>query len=149
MQEWDWKEHFSPKPDTLAYLNYVADKFDLRRDMKFSSTVTAAQWDEAANHWKVTLDSGRQAASPFLMTAIGILSAYTLPAIPGRDRFGPRLPHGPLAAHPGGFHRQARGIIGTSASAIQAIPEIARQAQHLTVFQRPQLGCAAAQCQDQ
>jgi cation diffusion facilitator CzcD-associated flavoprotein CzcO len=87
MQEWDWKEHFSPQPDTLEYLNYVADKFDLRRDIEFRSTVTAAHWDESANQWNVTLESGQRATSRFLFTAIGILSAYTLPAIPGRDSF--------------------------------------------------------------
>jgi cation diffusion facilitator CzcD-associated flavoprotein CzcO len=81
MREWDWKEHFSPQPDTLEYLNYVADKFDLRRDIQFCSTVAAAHWDEAANQWNVTLESGQQAKSRFLFTAIGILSAYTLPAI--------------------------------------------------------------------
>ena len=137
LQEWDWKEHFSPQPDTLEYLNFVADKFDLRRDIECSSTVQAAQWDDAANHWTVTLDNGRQARAPFLMTAIGILSAYTLPAIPGRDCFtGPayhtaRWPHTPVD-----FTGKRVGIIGTGASAIQAIPEIAKQAKHLTVFQR-------------
>src|SRR6516165_9239858 len=87
MAEWDWKEHFSPQPDTLEYLNYVADKFDLRRDIEFHSTVTAAHWDETAKRWHVTLESGRQASARFLFTAIGILSAHTLPAIPGRDSF--------------------------------------------------------------
>ncbi len=137
MQEWDWKEHFSPQPDTLDYLNHVADKFDLRRDMQFGSTVTSAHWDEAANQWTVTLDSGQQATSRFLMTAVGILSAHTLPAIPGRDSFhGPayhpaRWPHTPVD-----FTGKRVGIIGTGATAIQAIPEIAKQAKQLTVFQR-------------
>ena len=137
MQEWDWKEHFSPQPDTLEYLNHVADKFDLRRDMQFRSTVTAAHWDDAANQWTVTLESGQQAKSRFLFTAIGILSAYTLPAIPGRDSFrGPayhpaRWPHTPVD-----FTGKRVGIIGTGATAIQAIPEIAKQAKQLTVFQR-------------
>jgi len=137
MREWDWKEHFSPQPDTLEYLNYVADKFDLRRDMQFRATVTAAHWDEAADQWTVTLESSQRANSRFLCTAIGILSAHTLPAIPGRDRFqGPayhpaRWPHIPVD-----FTGKRVGIIGTGATAIQAIPEIARQAQHLTVFQR-------------
>jgi cation diffusion facilitator CzcD-associated flavoprotein CzcO len=137
MQEWDWKEHFSPQPDTLEYLNYVADKFDLRRDMQFRSTVTAAHWDDVANQWTVTLESGQQAKSRFLCTAIGILSAHTLPAIPGRDRFhGPayhpaRWPHTPVD-----FTGQRVGIIGTGATAIQAIPEIAKQAKQLTIFQR-------------
>jgi len=137
MQEWDWKEHFSPQPDTLEYLNYVADKFDVRRDMQFSSAVTAAHWDDAANQWMVTLESGEQAKSRVLMTAIGILSAHTLPAIPGRDSF-----KGP-AYHPARWPKQKVdfagkrvGIIGTGATAIQAIPEIARECAHLTVFQR-------------
>src|SRR6201994_1262026 len=87
LQEWDWKEHFSPQPDTLEYLNLVADKCAPRRDMQFRSTVKAAHWDDAATRWTVTLESGQQARSRFLITAIGILSAYTLPAIPGRDSF--------------------------------------------------------------
>ena len=137
MQEWDWKEHFSPQPDTLEYLNHVADRFDLRRDMQFRSSVTAAHWNESETQWTVTLENGQQAKSRFLVTAVGILSAHTLPAIPGRDSFtGPayhpaRWPHTPVD-----FTGKRVGIIGTGATAIQAIPEIARQAQHLTVFQR-------------
>ncbi len=137
LREWDWKEHFSPQPDTLEYLNLVTDKFDLRRDIQFRSTVTAAHWDDAANQWTVTLESGQQARSRFLITAIGILSAYTLPAIPGRDSFkGPayhpaRWPHTPVD-----FTGKRVGVIGTGATAIQAIPEIAKQAAQLTVFQR-------------
>ena len=137
MQEWDWKEHFSPQPDTLEYLNHVADRFDLRRDMQFRSTVTSAHWDDAARRWTVTLATGQQASSRFLFTAIGILSAHTLPAIPGVDSFrGPayhpaRWPHTPVD-----FTGKRVGVIGTGATAIQAIPEIAKQAKQLTVFQR-------------
>src|SRR5205085_1507873 len=115
------------QPDTLEYLNYVADKVDLRRDIQVRSTVAAAHWDEAANRWSVTLESGEQATAWFLFTAIGILSAYTLPAIPGRDSFnGPayhpaRWPHTPVD-----FTGNCVGIIGTGATAIQAIPEIAK-----------------------
>jgi cation diffusion facilitator CzcD-associated flavoprotein CzcO len=137
MEEWDWKEHFSPQPDTLEYLNHVADRFDLRRDIQFRSAVTAAHWDDATNQWIVTLESGQQAKARFLCTAIGILSAHTLPAIAGRDSFrGPayhpaRWPHTPVD-----FTGQRVGIIGTGATAIQAIPEIAKQAKQLTIFQR-------------
>lgn len=137
LQEWDWKEHFSPQPDTLEYLNLVADKFDLRRDMQFRSTVKAAHWDEAANQWIVTLENGEQSSARFLMTAIGILSAHTLPSIAGVESFrGPayhpaRWPHTPVD-----FTGKRVGIIGTGATAIQAIPEIAKQASQLTVFQR-------------
>jgi len=137
LEEWDWKEHFSPQPDNLEYLNLVADKFDLRRDMQFSSRVVAAHWNDAATQWTVTLESGETAAARFLFTAIGILSAHTLPRIPGLESFrGPayhtaRWPHTPVD-----FTGKRVGIIGTGASAIQAIPEIAKQARHLTVFQR-------------
>ena len=137
MREWDWKEHFSPQPDTLEYLNYVADKFDLRRDMQFRSTVTSAHWDDAATRWSVTLESGQQARSRFLLTAIGILSAHTMPAISGVESFRgaayhpARWPHTPVD-----FTGKRVGVIGTGATAIQAIPEIARQAKQLTVFQR-------------
>lgn len=137
LRDWDWKEHFSPQPDNLEYLNLVADKFDLRRDMQFSSRVTAAHWDDGANQWTVTLESGERARAPFLFTAIGILSAYTLPRIRGLETFrGPayhtaRWPHGSVD-----FTDKRVGIIGTGASAIQAIPVVAQQAKQLTVFQR-------------
>jgi cation diffusion facilitator CzcD-associated flavoprotein CzcO len=137
LKEWDWKEHFSPQPDNLEYLNLVADKFDLRRDMQFRSRVTAAHWNDAANQWTVTLESGETASARFLFTAVGILSAHTLPRIPGVESFrGPayhtaRWPHTPVD-----FTGKRVGIIGTGASAIQAIPEIAKEAKHLTVFQR-------------
>jgi cation diffusion facilitator CzcD-associated flavoprotein CzcO len=137
LQEWDWKEHFSPQPDTLDYLNLVADKFDLRRDMQFRSTVKAAHWDDANNRWTVYLESGQQARARFLFTAIGILSAHTLPRIPGIESFQgaayhpARWPHTPVD-----FAGKRVGIIGTGATAIQAIPEIAKVAGQLTVFQR-------------
>ena len=137
LQEWNWKEHFSPQPHTLEYLNHVADKFDLRRDMQFCSVVSSAHWDDAATKWTVTLESGEEASAKFLITAVGILSAHTLPAIPGVNSFkGPayhpaRWPHTPVD-----FTGKRVGIIGTGATAIQAIPEIAKQAKQLTVFQR-------------
>ena len=137
MQEWDWKEHFSPQPDTLEYLNYVADKFDLRRDMQFRSKVASAHWDDEANVWTVTLESGQKATSRFLFTAVGVLSAPTWPVIPGRDSFkGPAYHPGLWPHTPVDFKGKRVGIIGTGATAIQAIPEIAKEAKRLTVFQR-------------
>src|SRR6185312_10629645 len=123
MQEWDWKEHFSPQPDTLEYLDYVADKFDVRRDMQFSSAVTAAHWDDAANQWMVTLESGEQAKSRVLMTAIGILSAHTLPAITGSDSFkGPAYTPTSWPKQKVDFAGKRVGIIGTGSIVIQATP---------------------------
>ncbi|MCB1742261.1 MAG: NAD(P)/FAD-dependent oxidoreductase, partial [Gammaproteobacteria bacterium] len=137
MQEWDWKEHYSPQPDTLEYLNYVANKFDLRRDIQFDSRVTAARFDDAANVWTVTRENGETATAPFLFTAIGVLSTPTLPRIPGRESFEGAAYHPGLWPHePVDFTGKRVGIIGTGATAIQAIPEIAKQAEHLTVFQR-------------
>jgi cation diffusion facilitator CzcD-associated flavoprotein CzcO len=137
LQEWDWKEHFSPQPDTLEYLNHVADRFDFRRDMTFNARVVAAAFDDAANLWTITLEDGREARAPLLITGLGVLSTPTLPNIPGRDDFvGPsfhtaRWPHEPVDVT-----GKRVGIIGTGATAIQAIPEIAKTAGHLTVFQR-------------
>ena len=88
LQEWRWSEHFAPQPETLRYLNHVADRFDLRRDIQFNSRVVAAHFDEAAERWEVTLeDGGRSAARFFLITALGPLSAATLPRIQGVESF--------------------------------------------------------------
>ncbi len=137
LQEWDWKEHFSPQPDTLEYLNHVADRFDFRRDMTFDASVAAATFDDAANLWTVTLEDGRQARASLLITGLGVLSAPTLPNIPGRDDFaGPKFHTARWPHEPVDFTSKRVGIIGTGATAIQAIPEIAKTAGHLTVFQR-------------
>ncbi len=137
LQEWNWREHFSAQPDTLRYLNHVADKFDLRRDMQFNSRVTAAHFDDATDTWTVTLDNGDQARARLLFTALGPLSAYTMPNIPGVGDFQgeayhtARWPH-----HPVSMEGKRVGIIGTGATAIQTIQTIAKQVKHLTVFQR-------------
>jgi cation diffusion facilitator CzcD-associated flavoprotein CzcO len=137
LQEWDWPEHFSAQPDTLRYLNHVADKFDLRRDMRFGHRVTAARFDDAGSRWTITLDNGEQDSARLLVTALGPLSAYTLPNIPGRDSFQG------IACHTARWPREGLdlagkrvGIIGTGATAIQTIQTIAREVGHLTVFQR-------------
>src|SRR5215467_6537525 len=83
LQEWSWKEHFSAQPETLRYCNYIADKFDLRRDITFNSRVVSAAWDVHANAWECGFADGRRARARFLITAIGPLSAPTMPAIPG------------------------------------------------------------------
>src|SRR5215831_1851554 len=83
LDEWHWTEHFSPQPETLKYLNYVADKFDLRRDIEFSSPVAAAHWRETSRDWEVTLEGGARHTARWLITAIGVLSAPTMPKIAG------------------------------------------------------------------
>ena len=137
LQEWNWPEHFAAQPDTLRYLNYVADKFDLRRDIQFHSRVVAAHFDDATDLWTVTLENGEQARARFLITALGPLSAYTLPNIPGRDSFqGPAFHTARWPREPVSLAGKRVGIIGTGATGIQIIQTIAKEVGHLTVFQR-------------
>src|SRR6201747_290187 len=83
LDEWDWEEHFAGQPETERYLNHVADRFDLRRDIQFKTRVAAAHYRENTRSWDITLDDGRHCTSRFLVTAVGVLSAATLPNIPG------------------------------------------------------------------
>ena len=142
LQEWDWSEHFAAQPETLRYLNYVADKFDLRRDIRFNSRVVAARFDEATRRWEVALESGDRAAARFLITAIGPLSADTLPRIPGVESFRGqsfhtyRWPHDPVD-----FTGRRVAVIGTGATGVQVIQTIAPLVGQLTVFQRTPNWC--------
>ena len=137
LQEWNWREHFSAQPDTLAYVRYAADKFDFRRDIDFECDVVSAHWQEDARRWLVTTEDGRRYAGTLLITAIGVLSAHVMPVIEGVGDFdGPefhtaRWPHEPVD-----LAGKRVGIIGTGATAIQVIQTIASQVGHLTVFQR-------------
>jgi cation diffusion facilitator CzcD-associated flavoprotein CzcO len=137
LEEWNWPEHFSAQPDTLRYLNYVADKFDLRSDMQFGSRVVSAHFDDVATLWTVTLETGELAKAPLLITGLGPLSAFTLPNIPGRETYRGHAYHTARWPHePVDMKGKRVGIIGTGATAIQTIQTIARDVGHLTVFQR-------------
>jgi cation diffusion facilitator CzcD-associated flavoprotein CzcO len=143
LQEWDWKEHFSAQPETERYLNYVADKFDLRRDIQLNTRVEAAIFDETSSQWEVRLNHGGRARARFLIAAVGILSAYYVPDFAGIDSFKgesfhtARWPH----AKPN-FAGKRVGVIGTGATGVQLITEIAKEVGHLTVFQRTPNYCA-------
>ena len=143
LDEWDWSEHFAAQPETLRYLNHVADKFDLRREIQFRSRVTAAHWHEATRSWDVTLEDGSRHRARFLITAIGPLSAPTMPCIEGVEAFQgqschtARWPHEPVS-----FEGKRVAVIGTGATGVQTIQEVAKTAGHLTVFQRTPNWCA-------
>jgi cation diffusion facilitator CzcD-associated flavoprotein CzcO len=143
LQEWDWSEHFAGQPETLRYLNHVADKFDLRRDIQFRSPVAAAVWQEDTRSWNVKLQDGSQFRTRFLITAIGPLSTPTLPRIEGVDTFKgqsfhtARWPHEPVD-----FAGKRVAVIGTGATGVQTIQTIAGSVGHLTVFQRTPNWCA-------
>jgi len=137
LDEWDWSEHFAGQPETLRYLNHVADKFDLRRDIRFQSRVTAAHYQEPTRSWTVTLEDGSRHTARFLITAIGPLSAPTMPAIEGVDCFGGQAFHTARWPHESvDFEAKRVAVIGTGATGVQTIQTIASQVGHLTVFQR-------------
>src|SRR5690242_4647799 len=137
LEEWEWSEHFAGQPETLRYCKYVADKFDLRRDIQFRSRVTAAVYDEATRSWTTTLEDGSRHSARFLITAIGPLSTPTLPRIEGRDDFkGASFHTARWPKEPVDFSGKRVAVIGTGATGIQTIQTIAGQVGHLTVFQR-------------
>jgi cation diffusion facilitator CzcD-associated flavoprotein CzcO len=142
-QEWDWKEHYSGQPENERYLNFVADKFDLRKDIQFNSHVTSAVYDQAANQWEVQLESGQRMRAQFLVAAVGILSARYIPPFEGIDSFKGLSYHtSRWPKEKVDFTGKRVAVIGTGATAVQLIPIIAKEVAHLTVFQRTPNYCA-------
>ncbi|HYB40920.1 MAG TPA: NAD(P)/FAD-dependent oxidoreductase [Candidatus Methylomirabilis sp.] len=136
-QEWSWTERYASQPEILAYINHVADRFDLRRDIQLSTRVTSAVLDEASSRWIVRTDRGDRVSARFCIMATGCLSDAQVPEIEGRETFAGRWYHTGRWPHEGvDFTGQRVGVIGTGSSAIQSVPIIARQAAHLFVFQR-------------
>jgi len=136
-QDWSWSLRYAEQPEILRYLAHVADRFDLRRHYRFATAVTGAAFDEAAGLWRVETSSGDIVAARFLVTAMGCLSQVNWPDIPGVRDFAGRLLHTAQWPHADvDFTGRRVGVIGTGASAVQAIPKIAAQAARLTVFQR-------------
>ncbi|WP_210490252.1 flavin-containing monooxygenase [Microvirga antarctica] len=136
-REWNWSEHFSGQPETEAYFNYVVDRFDLRKDMQFATRVSAARFIEGENVWEVALADGTTCRARWLIAAVGPLTTPQLPRIAGIESYAgeayhtARWPH-----HPVDFAGKRVGVIGTGASGVQVIQEVAKTARHLTVFQR-------------
>ncbi|MGB5901695.1 MAG: NAD(P)/FAD-dependent oxidoreductase [Xanthobacteraceae bacterium] len=137
LDEWHWKERFSAQPENLRYLNYVADKFDLRRHMQFNCKVEAMRFDEASDLWHVKVSDGRELTCRFVVLAIGLLSAPTLPRLEGVEDFKGRSFHTYYwPREPVDLAGRKVAVIGTGATAIQLIGEIADKVGELTVFQR-------------
>ncbi|MGO1052660.1 flavin-containing monooxygenase [Crossiella sp. CA198] len=134
-REWTWSERFATQAEILAYARHVADRFDLRRDITFGVRVTGAARE--GEDWVVRTDTGERLRARHLVAAVGSLSAARVPELPGLDSFTGRVLHtGDWPAGPVDLAGQRVGVIGTGSSGIQAIPELARTAAHLTVFQR-------------
>lgn len=143
LEEWHWKEAFSGQPENLRYLNHVADKFDLHKYMQFNCRVEKAHWDDDKNLWRLTVNDGRILTCNFVIMALGLLSIPTLPRLEGMTNFKGHSfhtfdwPHEPV-----NLSDKKVAIIGTGATAIQIIGEIADKVGDLTVFQRRPNWCA-------
>jgi len=136
-KEWRWTEKYAAQPEILAYANHVADRFDIRPMIAFETRVLSAHFDEAADRWRVVTDRGDEVMARFVVMATGCLSTPRKPPIPGVDSFAGPTYHTGAWPHEGvDFTGLRVGVIGTGSSAIQSIPQIARQAAQVTVFQR-------------
>ncbi len=136
-QEWEWTERYSAQPEILKYAQHVADRFSLRDSIQFSTRVISAHFDETTNLWTTRTDQGDVVSSRFMVFATGCLSSTNIPSFPGSETFTGNTYHTGQWPHDGvDFTGQRVGLIGTGSSAVQSIPIIAEQAEHLTVFQR-------------
>jgi cation diffusion facilitator CzcD-associated flavoprotein CzcO len=136
-QEWNWSERYAPQPEILAYAQHVAERFDLRRDIQFSTRVEAARFNETTRRWALDTDSGDQLDTRFCIFATGCLSVPLKPDIKGVKQFnGPVYYTGEWPHHEVDFHGKRVAVIGTGSSGMQSIPIIAEQAEQLTVYQR-------------
>ena len=137
LQEWEWSERYPEQHEIRAYLEHVTERYDLAKDIRFETRVTAATFDEDAAAWTVETDTGERVTARFVITAVGALSAANTPSFEGVGSFRGASYHTGRWPHEGvDFSGLRVGVIGTGASAVQAIPLIAREASDLTVFQR-------------
>jgi cation diffusion facilitator CzcD-associated flavoprotein CzcO len=136
-QEWRWTERYATQPEILRYINHVADRFDLRKDVRLKTRMTNATFDEVAGRWTVTSEDGRQWSAQFLVLCVGQLSTTKSPDYPGQSEFKGEIIHsGHWPKHKVIFEGKRVAVIGTGSSGMQMTPVIAKQAKHLTVFQR-------------
>jgi cation diffusion facilitator CzcD-associated flavoprotein CzcO len=135
--DWRWSERYAPQPELLRYASHVAERFDLKRDIRFNTRITAAHWQEEEGRWRVRSDTGETWMCRYLILATGCLSIPTEVSFPGLETFCGAVYRTSRWPREGvDFSGQRVAIIGTGSSAIQSIPLIAEQAAHLTVFQR-------------
>ncbi|MCH9674623.1 MAG: NAD(P)/FAD-dependent oxidoreductase [Gammaproteobacteria bacterium] len=136
-QEWQWSERFSAQPEILQYAKHVAERFDLRKDITFETSVEAAHFDELTQRWSVHTDGGETLSARFCIMATGCISTAQTPAIDGLEDYQGSTYHTGSWPHEGvDFSGQRIAVVGTGSSGIQAIPVLAEQAAHVTVFQR-------------
>lgn len=134
--EWSWTERYASQPDILRYLNFVADRLELRDNIQFETRVFGAYFDDSTNKWDIHLDGGENVTAKYFITGVGVLSTMNIPDFKGKDSFEGQDFH--TADWPDDVDLKGKkvGVIGTGSSGVQSIPEIAKEAEHLTVFQR-------------
>jgi len=136
-QEWHWPERYGNQGEILKYVQHVADRFDIRKDIQFNTLITAASFDQKTSRWTITTDKGETVTAPYIIMATGNLSTPRKPDIPGIDSFKGKTYHTGLWPHDGvDFSGLRVGVVGTGSSGVQSIPHIAKQASQLFVFQR-------------
>ena len=136
-QEWKWTERYPAQAEILRYINHVADRFDLRRDISLNARVSSGQWLADQQRWLVRTEQGLEVTCDILITATGCLSESRLPHIEGLDGYQGKTYHtGRWPKEPVDFTGLRVGVMGTGSSGIQAIPQLAKQAKELYVFQR-------------
>jgi cation diffusion facilitator CzcD-associated flavoprotein CzcO len=144
-KEWTWTSRYPEQPEILSYLNFVATKFDLRRDIQFKTRITAAHYNEENHRWTIHLNDGTSVSAKYFITGVGCLSAANVPKFKGIENFKGEWYHtGHWPHEKVDFKGKRVGIIGTGSTGVQAIPVIAQEADHLTVFQRTPQYCAPA-----
>jgi cation diffusion facilitator CzcD-associated flavoprotein CzcO/acetyl esterase/lipase len=136
-REWQWSEKYATQPEILAYANHVADKYDLRKDIRFATRVQQARWDVEARRWRISTSTGDEISCRYYVMASGCLSLPKGIDIAGADRFKGETYYTHRWPHEGvDFTGKRIAVIGTGSSGIQSMPIIAEQAAQLTVFQR-------------
>jgi cyclohexanone monooxygenase len=136
-QEWKWPERYGTQPEILKYIDHVADRFDLRRDVQLNTRITSAVFDSNASEWTLKTDGGEEIRARYCVMAAGNLSTPRVPDFKGLKNFTGKWYHSGLWPHEGvDFAGLRVGVIGTGSSGVQMIPIIASQARHLHVFQR-------------
>jgi acetone monooxygenase len=137
LANWNWSERFPAQPEIERYLNFVADRCDLRKDIQFKTLITNAAYDQVEKRWQVTTDHGDTLSTRFLVSCTGMLSTPIAPSFPGRESFRGTVVHTARWPQEGVELAGKRvGVIGTGATGMQVIQTIASEVSHLTVFQR-------------
>jgi cyclohexanone monooxygenase len=136
-QEWEWTERYPTQPEILRYLDHVADRFDLRRDIELNTRIVQAHYHEDENRWALRTDGGESLHASYCVMAVGCISAVNMPDIAGVERFEGGVYHTARWPQDGvDFTGQRVGVVGTGSTGIQLIPQVAAQAEQLFVFQR-------------